>query len=169
MTSDEIAAALQAVIKGNTRISEREACSGFEQWALNGKTWSDDSKPITVPAVLRWCIQGSLLALGAGCGSDGCAQLDDLCEKLLRKYEVQKRLMSAYSPVSWRAVSRDEISGDDYVLLGAVFLLTFLRTHDIRFLNATLKIVDGENEERGWAAHLYALIKAECIRCAEAL
>lgn len=63
-------------------------------------------------------------------------------EKLMRRFELDKKIFSSYDEELVNPMTTDEISKDGYNKLAICFCLKAVKDEDARFYNTALKISD---------------------------
>lgn len=79
-------------------------------------------------------------------GEAGSALADDdaaILERLSKKVEVVRRLSAVYAPDLSTVVDRSPVSADVAVALCGVYLATAFQRRDLKWLNTSLKMLDG--------------------------
>ncbi len=67
---------------------------------------------------------------------------DEKFERLMRKFEIDKKVFGSYDREIKNPISSREISNDAYRQLAICFCLQAIKQKDIRFYNTALKIGD---------------------------
>jgi len=111
-------------------LSHQQPNGWFEGYNLGGR-------PIYLHFI-AYTLQGVLEA-GIRIGSDAALQaMQQTAEKLLRMFEIKKRLMGAYSSAGKATIGSACLTGDAQISI--VWLRLAELTGDLRFLNASLKM-----------------------------
>ncbi len=93
---------------------------------------------ISTLVVIQKCFEGLVLAEAAEQASLGLYMV--IVEKLLRKFEITRNVYCEYDVKSFAATSEQVLSKEEYDILSVLLFQAYRLTHDIRFLNAILKI-----------------------------
>lgn len=72
---------------------------------------------------------------------NGCDE-DEKFERLMRKFEIDRKVFESYDHEIKSPLSNREISNDAYRQLAICFCLQAIKQEDIRFYNTALKIGD---------------------------
>ncbi len=92
---------------------------------------------IATETALLLCFEGLALAEAMGQAPED-AHLA-LVEKFLRKFEISKKLFTAYQNAAFAAGSNQKISQQGFALLSVVLFQAYRLTGDLRYISAILK------------------------------
>jgi len=124
---------IEALEKKQVQATQADRDSLTQRWTESVAT----RDVIATETALLLCFEGLTLAETMGQAPED-AHLA-LVEKFLRKFEISKKLVTAYQSATFAAGSKQKISHQGFALLSVVLFQAYRLTGDLRYISAILK------------------------------